>query len=281
MPLNAIHETVDDIPEQYRDLYTEKNGKYELTGIVGIKTQADIERLQTSLGKERDDHKNTKASLGVWGDLDHEDVMAKLDKYPELEAAAAGKLDDAQIDEVVNRRVEGTLNSRLAPVERDNKRLQAENEELRSQNEGFHQANIKRKIHDDVRKAMVASKVINEAQDDALMLAERIFEVREDDGAVVTKDGVGVTPGIPADQWLVEIQESRPHWWPASVGGGAGGGRSGGGGFPAGTNNPFSAEGWNMTKQGQVVREKGMDYAQRMASAAGTTVGGRKPAPKS
>ena len=41
MPLKVIHDTLEDIPEAYRELYSEKNGKWELTGIVGLVTQAD------------------------------------------------------------------------------------------------------------------------------------------------------------------------------------------------------------------------------------------------
>ena len=43
MALQATHDKLDDIPEAYRDLYTERDGKYELTGIAGIKTAADVE----------------------------------------------------------------------------------------------------------------------------------------------------------------------------------------------------------------------------------------------
>lgn len=279
MPLSAVHETIDDIPEAFRELYTEKNGKFELTGIMGIKTQLDIDRLQTSLTKEREEHKATKGRLAVWGDLDHDQTMATLDKVPELEAAAAGKLDDAAIQEIVDRRVDGTINSRTAPLDRQIKTLEARNAELEKENQGFRDANTKRTIHDSVRAAMVESKVIPEAHEDALMLSERVFEVREDDGAVVTKDGVGVTPGIEAPMWLQEMQEKRRHWWPASSGGGAGGG-SGGYGIPTGSQNPWSNEGWNMTRQGQILRDKGRDYADQMAKAAGTTVGGTKPKPK-
>ncbi len=281
MPLQAIHDTVDEIPEAFRELYSEKNGKFELTGITGVKTQADIDRLQTSLGKEREDHKTTKTSLGIWGDLNHEEVMGKLDRMPELEAAAKGKLDDAQIDEVVNRRVEGTLNSRLAPVEREKKTLAEENATLKEENATLRGEKTKRSIHDAVREQLIKTKAIGDAHEDALFLAERVFEVRADDGAVVTKEGVGVTPGVNADVWLGEMQEKRRHWWPDSVGSGAGGSNAGGsGGSLSGAANPWSLDGWNMTRQGSYLREHGRDRANQMAKAAGTTVGGGKPRPK-
>lgn len=278
MALQAVHDSLDDIPEQFQELYTEKNGKFELTGIAGVKTQGDIDRLQTSLHKAQQDNKDLKAKFSVWGDLDHEDVMAKLDRMPELEAAAAGKLDDAAIEEIVNKRVEGTINSRTAPLERRIKELEATNGELTEANGKFVAADRTRNIHDAVREQLTKQKVIPEAHDDALMLADRVFEIREDDGAIVTKDQVGVTPGVTPEVWLNEMQERRPHWWPGSVGGGAGGGKGGG---PTGfSNNPWSHENWNMTKQGEVLRTQGREKADAMAKAAGTTVGGQRPAAK-
>jgi len=76
--------------------------------------------------------------------------------------------------------------------------------------------------------------------------------------------------------FLTEMQDKRPHWWPKSVGGGAGGSGNGFGGAA----NPWTAENWNMTQQGAYVKENGMDKATQMAKAAGTTVGGMKPAAK-
>lgn len=276
--LNAVYSSIDDIPEtvDFRDLFAEKNGKYELTGIKGVKTQADIERLQVSLAKEREEHKAARDRLGAWGDLDHEEVMSKLDRMQELEAAAEGKLDDAAIDELANKRAEGLLRTKLGPMERQLKKFEAQNAELAEQNSKFQAANIRRTIHDDLRKALIKAKVRPEAYEDALMLGERVFEVAEE--GVLTKDGVGVTPGLRPSDWLAEIEEKRPHWWPDSVGGGARG--TGAPGSGLGGANPWSSEHWNLTKQGTTLREKGTEYAERLAQAAGTTVGGAKPKAK-
>jgi len=51
MGLEAIHKTLEEIPEQYRDLYSERNGQFELTGISGVKTQADVDRLSVCTHK--------------------------------------------------------------------------------------------------------------------------------------------------------------------------------------------------------------------------------------
>lgn len=276
--LKTIYDSPDDIPESiedFRALFTEKNGKHELTGIGGIQTPANVSRLEASLAKERNEHKTTKDKLAVWGELDHDDVQKSLDRIPELEAAGGDKLDEAGIEAIVSKRVDGTIKSKLSPLERENKRLAKENGELTEANTGFVAANTRRTVHDDVRRALTAAKVIPEAHDDALMLAERVMEVTEE-GAVVTRDGVGVAPGLDPAGWLGEIQDKKPHWWPASVGGGARG--SAGPGAALGGKNPWSPKSWNMTEQGQYVRTHGMEKAKRMAEAAGSHVGAGSPA---
>ena len=274
MALQAIPDSKDDIPEAYQDLYTQKGEKWELTGIVGIKTQADVDRVQTALQKERDERKAANEKAAVWDGMDHEEVMAKLDRIPELEAAAKGKLDETQIEEMVTRRVDGTLASRTAPLERQIKQLTEARDEALGQVTALTAEKNKRIVHDAVREALVESKVLPEAHEDALMLAERVFEIREDDGAVVTRDNVGVTPGSDAKLWLVELADKRPHWWAASQGGGA---RGGGGGGRGGVNNPWSAEHWNLTDQSNYVRQHGIDKATKMAQQAGSAIGAIEP----
>ena len=227
MALFAVHAKKEDIPEQYQDLYTEKDGQYELTGVEGIKTQADVDRLSEALTKERKDHKSAKEQLSVWDGLRFDEVRSSLDRMPELESLAE-KASDKNVEELVEKRLEGAIKTRTAPLERDVETLTKERNESVELVKGLTAEKITRTIHDSVRAELVKNKVIPEAHEDALMLADRMFEVREDDGKVVTRDTVGVTPGVEAGMWLSEMKEKRPHWWPPSQGSGAGG--SGGGG---------------------------------------------------
>ena len=84
MSLNYMHESVEDIPEQYRDLYTEQDGKFLLTGVGGIKTEGDVVRVQEALRKEREEHKSVKQALNAWDGLSPDEVRAKLDRISEL-----------------------------------------------------------------------------------------------------------------------------------------------------------------------------------------------------
>lgn len=275
MALEAIYESQDDIPAEYRDLYSERGGKFELTGINGVKTQADVDRLNEALRKEKSDHSTVKAQLRAWDGLDPEDTRAQLDEIPALRAAADGNVDDEKLQKLVDAKVATVL----APVERENKRLKDENTEQAGRIEIYERSDRNRKIDDAVRKAATDQKIVTTALEDCLMRGRSIFEVRDDDGAIVTKDSVGVTPGIEPAAWLSEIQDRVPHWYPPSEGGGGGGGGGPGAGFAG--KNPFTHEHWNVTEQGRILREHGAEKAEYLAKQAGTSVGGRKPAPKS
>lgn len=267
MALKAILDTIDDLPEDIKKEYVEKNGKFELQ-VEGMKTQADVDRLQGALTKERNDHKVVRERLGLLGDRKIEDVIATLDRLPELEAAAAGKLDETKLNELV----EGRIKTKLAPVEREKGQLAQRVQELSGIVEQYQTKDKVRTIHDSVRDAVgKAQGFQSSAVEDALLYAERMLEVNEE-GRVVTRDGVGVTPGVDAAVWLTEMQAKKAHWWGPSQGGGAGGNRNGGG---AG-GNPWSAEGWNMTEQGRILKEN-RSRAEQLAKSAGTSIGGPRP----
>lgn len=271
-PLELLYETQEDIPENFRDLYTERDGKWSLTNVKGLKSQEDIDKLNASLVKERNDHKDTKKKLKPFEGLDAEEAREKLDKYDELALAAENNPDADKLAEQVEKLADAKVATATAPLTRELEELRTENEENKGKILTFETKETSRVITDSVRKAALGIKVVDTALDDVLMLGEKVFEVKED-GSVLTKDSVGCTPGVAADIWLSEMQEKRPHWWPASTGGG-GRGNTGGGGF---ANNPFSRDHWNLTEQGKAYTESSTK-AEQMAKAAGTTIGGPMPA---
>ncbi len=273
--LGTSHEKIEDIPEQYRELYTEQDGKFVCTGIAGMKTQADVDRIHGGLVKERDEHKATKASLHVWDGMDHTEVTGKLDRFTELEVAAKGNKDemDAKLEELTEARVV----TRLAPVERENKTLKTRCDELEVIATTLQAEKTQRVIGDQVLEACIKSKVVEDARPDVIMLANQVFGVAEDGKTVLTKENpYGVTPGLAPDVFLTEMQPKRRNWWPPSVGGGA----AGSDGSFGGANNPWTSDNWNMTHQGQYLKENGIEKAMQMAKAAGTTLGGKMPVSK-
>jgi len=264
----AEYPDYESIPAAVKHLFTSKDGKYVLLGAGEIKTVDDVSRVQEGLRKEREDHKDTRLKLSKFGALDPDDVVTKLDRIVELEAAAGGKIDETKINEMV----EARLRTKTAPLERQITTLTTEKGDLETAVGAYKGNERKRTIHDHIRKAASTAKLRDTAMEDALLLGENIFDVDES-GRVVTKDNVGVTPGIEPTVWLSEVKNTRPHWWPESQGAGLPGGQGGN----AGANNPFTAANWNMTEQGKLVTAD-RSRAEQLAKSAGTTLGGPKPA---
>jgi hypothetical protein len=280
--LKTVYETPEEIPDGFAELYAERGGKMELVGIEGVKTQSDIDRIQGALVKERTEHKAAKDALTKFSGIDPDVIHTQLAELDETKAklealAPGGKLDETKLEPVIEARVKRAV----GPVERDlnvakrtiddlNKKLVEKDTEVGTLKGTLTTSAIERSIRD----AAMGSKMVSTAIEDAVLQANRVFEVTES-GDVVTKDGVGVTPGIKAVDWLKDMQEKRPHWWPQSQGGGAGlGGR---GGIPNRADNPWSKEGWNLTKQGQLVRSDA-NKAAEIAKSVGSFVGATHPA---
>jgi hypothetical protein len=278
--LKTMYEKAEDIPEGYGELYTEKNGKFELTAVEGVKTQADVDRATNALVKERNDHKLAREKLQQFGEFDPAALPVMVEELAEakakLEALTAEGNDQtvkvqAQIDAAVNRAV--------GPITRDKESI-ARQLDAAKKAVAEKEAEVAKLTADAesertrlaIRDAAIAAKVLPTAIDDAVLVGERMFETV--DGKLLTKGDNGITPGLSPKEWAKEMEEKRPHWFPTSVGGGAQGGKGGG---SSNKDNPFTAENWSVTKQGQLFKEN-PEKAAQMAARAGVKIGDVRPA---
>lgn len=257
--LDATVDSLDAIPEALHAEYVQQGDKYVLQ-VNGMKPESEFQRVQGALTKERNDHNGLKTRVALLGDRKIEDVVPLLDRIPELEALAEGKIDDEKINSIV----EGRVRTKLAPVERERDTYKAKVGELEGTVQSYTAKEKKRLIRDKVREAANEAKIQPYALDDALLLGETLFEVREDDGEVVVREGVGFTQGIAPSVLFSDLKSKRPHWWGDTIGGGAGGQRGAGGSGA----NPFSKAGWNMTEQGKIM-EADAAKAEQLAKVAG------------
>lgn len=248
----------DAIPEAYRSLYTEQNGAFALTGVVGLKTQDDINRLQGALDKERNDHRTVKTTLSKLGDRSIDDVLTLLDSIPALEAAAASG-DPTKIEEAVNAR----LTQHTAPLQRQLDELTGERDGYKVKYETLQQEVTTGNILSQLKAAALEDKVLPEAIDDVAALMLPLYELNELGEAVVKADAQGVTPGVLPKVHLQDLKNKRAFYWPASQGAG---GQGGGGG--QGGENPWKDGQVNLTKQGQMIKDN-RELARQMCKAAG------------
>lgn len=266
--LEMSYPSLDNIPEAFRGLYSEDNGAFKLTGVVGVKTQDDINRLQEALNKERNDHKTVKGDLTrLLGGRTADEILADLDSIPALKAAAAGN-DPKAVEDQVNAR----LQQATAPLQRQIAELNSQLEAASQSVAELKTREVNRTITDVISKAAMESKALPEAIEDIAFMGRNMFEVNESGEVVAKNDIPGLTPGVSAQVWLTEMKRAKPYFWPQSQGAGGRGGQGNLGG-----NNPFSKEGWNLTEQGALI-SRDRSLAEQMAKQAGTTVGGPRPA---
>ena len=284
MRLKTIYDTAEEIPEGYADLYTERNGRWELTAIEGVKTQADVERVQEALRKEKNDHKQTKLAFAPFEGLDPEAVEKTTHDLEEAKAQLEainkdGRIDETKLEPIIAARIKQAV----APLERDKTNLERQLDAQRkvvTEREGevvslrtsITMGDIERQIRD----AAADAKILPTASLDAVRYGREVFE-KTDDGRVITRDVAGVVPGLTPKEWFKDQMDKSPHWWPASVGGGSGGG-GGPRGVYGGANNPWSKDGWNVTKQGALITQLGMAKAGEIAAQVGSKIGDTKPA---
>jgi hypothetical protein len=268
------YENLAAVPAEHAALYIEKDGKAVLQ-LTGIKTQSDFDAYATALkARLADAAGDLKAAKNQGMSRDEitaliQEVATKL-KPPNGDGQKKGDDDDS------------ALALRVHDLERE---LASTKEKLdTSETEGKKSkaTATNTTIRNALSGAAVKAGVLPAAVDGLVQLLSDNFEMSAD-GKVVTKlEGSavpGVTPNTAPEPFMAAIQRASDfsHFWPGSKGGGAGGGGGGGGGGGAGGDNPFSLAGWNLTAQGALVRSDRAE-ADRLAKAAGTTIGGGKPA---
>lgn len=277
MKLKHRYENEDDIPEQHRELFTEaKDGGWECTGILGMKTQADVDRMQVGLTKEREAHTAAKEKIAAYEALGTvEEVQTELDRIPVLEAAQEGAGDDKEkFDAAVEKAVAARVAAEKAPLERDKKKLETERDTLKTENEGLTTYKSSREMEDAVRPVMMKLGIDPDHHDDVMMWAERHLErIEGADGKAmfVSKGDIdGIVAGSDPHAWLEQMIPRKKGWLPPDESGNARG--SVAGGAPAGK-NPWK-EGGTLDEKAAYMEKYGMDAAEKAAKRAGTTLGG-------
>lgn len=267
MALKEAYDSQDDIPEAFRELYEESDGKFVFNGVEGVASSAQVGKLRSEAASWRSKLREAEGKLSkfsAFGEFD--DLQAKLDELEDLKLSGSKDSEAAE-------RLKEAHNQRL---NRQKSEFDAELAKTKAVLQHYEQQAKVAAIKAAVEKAALeykGGKLAPGALEDALMYAQNHFEVAADRGEngllnvkeVLTRDGVGVTGAVDASVWLGEMLERKTHWLVQSSGGGAAGSTGGGGGSA----NPFTAAGWDKGAQGRVFREQGLDKANQLAKAAG------------
>lgn len=223
MSLKLIVDSLDSVPDGARDLYKEVDGKFRLD----VDGYEDPAGLKSALQAERENAKAATRQANAWKALGKtpEEIQALLQRLETDEDTRL--LADGKVDEVISKRTERMKadfdkNLSTAHAERDQHAARAKAFEAKVLDNAVLAAATKAGLH-------------QHAIDDALFRGRAMFRLNENGDAVALDDGGNVllgkdgkTPFTPAE-WLEDMKEKAPHWFPAPAsGGGAQGGHSGG-----------------------------------------------------
>ena len=262
MPLKAIFETQDDIPEELREHYEEAKGGKWVLSLDGLDDHPKVRGVVTANREnvtKRDQYKARVAEL-----------EEKLAGYPEefdpvqyetLKAAAEGK-EPPKTDEQVAQLRKQLEAQHAAQMARKDQELAKAQEQLAAKQKRLE----KRTIDDDLTRSLVENgcnpKLMAAAK--ALLIesgAIRMIE-EDDDVRAMVETEMGTVPAAEyVKTWLGG--EGSP-FVIQPVGGDAAGNNRGGVREP----NPFARPTWNKTHQSQMIRTD-RAKAERLAKTAG------------
>jgi hypothetical protein len=209
----------------------------ELKSILDEVTAAAVREATSGLAANKDEILGEKKALQEkldamseqWKGLDPEAVrtiMTRLENDEEARLLAEGKTD-----EVIERRTERLKADHAKQIAKLESALAERDEALTGS-----QTKVKSlMVEGGLRAAASELGLIPSAVDDALARANSVFKVNDEGNLIAEKDGAtvfgkdGKSPMTPAE-WLADMKEAAPHWFPAPSGGGAGGGNGNGGG---------------------------------------------------
>lgn len=210
-------ESLDSIDESARAFYTETEDKKFRLDLDGYE---DPKGLKSALDKERqaarDASKLAKDLQKKYEGIDPDKVKNLLSKLENDEEAKL--LADGKIDEVVNRRIEKQRNDYDKQLTEAQKQAEIEAGKAKK----FEQ----RVLDNHIRAAAAKAGIHQHAIEDALFRARTMFHLDDDGNAVqIDQDGQvvfgkdGKSPFSPSE-WLDEMKEKAPHWFPAANSGG-------------------------------------------------------------
>jgi hypothetical protein len=135
-------------------------------------------------------------------------ILQRFSDDEEAKLIASGK-----IDEVLNKRTERMKQG----FEQETAKERQAREAAEQRAEKF----TRRVLENSIRAEASAAGIHQHAVEDALFRAQSLFQLDED-GNPVASEGLFGKDGKPLTlkEWMAEMKDKAPHWWPATANGG-------------------------------------------------------------
>jgi hypothetical protein len=248
MKLKAVLDTLDGLDEAIAALYTQKGDNFVLN-IEQVDSHPDVAGLKNSLAAARAEKKTLEATVtdlnSKFGSLPDD---FSVDEYNRLKDGGTGNIDQRLVDQRNRLAAEKDAAVKKAETERDSYKSRVE--KLASEN-AINAALGEANIAPHMQKAVRA------------MFQSQIKVGYEADEAIVTIENLPVVDKIKA--WAGT--EEGKYFVAAPANGGGGGDNKPANGGDNAKDNPWSKEGFNLTKQMDILKTDPARAAQLKAAA--------------
>ena len=233
--LKAVYDTLDEVPESYRDLYSGEAGVgFRLTGVEGILLESDHANLKNALNTERARANNLEKKVKDFSNLDMTKYREWESRVPELETA----LEAANKDRATA--INAAVEERIAPVMREKenviKELQGNLEKATAELQTLHNNLKERDFNERFRAEAPKYHVQDGAIEDVVFRAKSFGWQLDNAGNLIALNTMGdpqysrknPTKEMSFAEWISEVlPQEAPHLFKSSTGGGATGGAKG------------------------------------------------------
>lgn len=232
MPLKAILNTVDDLSDELKKAYVEKDGKFilDVSPVDGFSLE-DVSGLKTSLAKERQSVAEKDRLLESFSGLDPEKSKAALSKVEEMK--------DWKADDVVQATIKA----------REDQLVEKQTREIGERDDTI--GSLSKQLDFHVRTSVATTSITAQGGSVELMLPHVLSQTNIADvkgnriTQIVDKDGtprISTASGSQADMSMDELvseMKANPTYAPCFPGSGASGsGASGSGAVGGGNGSP-------------------------------------------
>jgi len=208
MKLALSYESMSAVPDEFKEAFTEKDGKFVISKSIEVKTEADVTAVQTAKDHVKAELSEAKEKLKAFDGID---PSKNAEMVNELDILRAKVKEGGSDEETINAIVK-------AKVDRATEQLTAENTELKANFDKEQGIRFNTELETSLMKELT-DKVDSSFTGDSLALLKSNFK-REATGEWMTKDGLGVGDAVS------KFVEERPNFAPRNTGGGATGSTS-------------------------------------------------------
>lgn len=209
MIFKGSYDSAGAVPQEFKDKYTEVDGKFMLTGSIESKDASDFKEVLKLKQSSFDEMHGLKEQLKAESQAKDE----ALSKNEILQLQVKDGADPAKLQELVETK------SKIGR-EADAKTI----EELRSKL-GKATQTIDSGAHKEFVDGIVSS-FSSEVEKESRFILSNIFEKKED-GSRLTKEAFGLEAGLNSEQAKVKLTELYPSWAKKDTAGHQGGGTGG------------------------------------------------------